>query len=92
MKRRGRTGLDLLLRQFVNPIILLLVGATFVSLALGDSVDAAIILVIVGLSGLLVSLHLRLVVALAAITAGYVLVTEAVKHHIVRTRASGAMD
>ena len=53
VKRRGRTGLDLLLRQFVNPIILLLVGATFVSLALGDSVDAAIILVIVGLSGLL---------------------------------------
>ena len=53
VKRRGGTGLDLLLRQFVNPIILLLVGATLVSLALGDTVDAAIILVIVGLSGLL---------------------------------------
>lgn len=45
--------LRLLLHQFRSPTTLLLLGATLLSLALGDLVDAAIILVIVGVSGLL---------------------------------------
>jgi Mg2+-importing ATPase len=48
-----RTGLVLLLRQFANPITLILVFATLVSAALGETTDAAIILAIVLLSGLL---------------------------------------
>ena len=43
----------LLLRQFGSPIVLLLVAAAFLSLLLHDPSDAAIILVIVAVSGLL---------------------------------------
>ncbi len=43
----------LLLRQFATPITLILVIATLVSAALGEATDAAIILAIVFLSGLL---------------------------------------
>ncbi len=50
----GRTGaFSLLPRQFANPIVLILIAATLVSLALGDFVDALIILMIVVASGLL---------------------------------------
>src|SRR5262245_34821334 len=48
-----RTDLVLLLRQFAHPITLLLVFATLVSAALGEATDAAIVLAIVLLSGLL---------------------------------------
>lgn len=48
-----RTELVLLLRQFANPITLILVFATLVSAVLGDATDAAIILAIILLSGLL---------------------------------------
>ena len=51
--QRRRTELVLLLRQFSNPITLLLVFATLVSAALGEATDAVIILAIVLLSGLL---------------------------------------
>ncbi|MBN9176051.1 MAG: magnesium-translocating P-type ATPase [Microbacterium sp.] len=43
----------LLARQFTSPIILILIGATVIAAALGDTVDAVIILTIVALSGLL---------------------------------------
>lgn len=43
----------LLLRQFANPITLILVSATLVAAVLGEATDAAIILAIVLLSGLL---------------------------------------
>ena len=43
----------LLLRQFANPIVLLLIAATLVSLVLGDIADALIILVIVCASNFL---------------------------------------
>ena len=43
----------LLLRQFLNPIILILIGAAVLSAILRDPTDATIILVIVLLSGLL---------------------------------------
>lgn len=50
----ARTGsLRMLARQFTSPIILILVGATILSGILGDWTDAAIILTIVLLSGLL---------------------------------------
>ena len=42
-----------LLRQFTDPIVLILIGASVVSLVLRDYVDAVIILAIVVLSGLL---------------------------------------
>src|SRR3954464_5539836 len=48
-----RTQLVLLLRQFANPITLILVIATLISAALGEATDAVIILSIVLLSGLL---------------------------------------
>jgi Mg2+-importing ATPase len=48
-----RSDVQLLLRQVANPIVLLLIAATLVSLLLGDLVDASIILVIVFASGLL---------------------------------------
>jgi P-type Mg2+ transporter len=48
-----RTDLVLLLRQFANPVTLILVFATIVSAALGETTDATIILVIIVLSGLL---------------------------------------
>ena len=48
-----RTQLVLLLRQFANPITLILIFATLLSAVLGEATDAAIILAIVLLSGLL---------------------------------------
>ncbi len=48
-----RTRLVLLLRQFASPIALILVIATVISAVLGETVDAAIILAIIVLSGLL---------------------------------------
>jgi Mg2+-importing ATPase len=51
--RHHRTELVLLLRQFATPITLVLVFATLISAALGEAVDAGIILAIVVLSGLL---------------------------------------
>ncbi len=50
--RRAR-GARLLLAQFTSPIILILVGATVVSMALGDTTDGGIILAIIVASGLL---------------------------------------
>ena len=50
---RGSGPLHLLLRQFTQPISLILIGATVLSLVLGDVLDAVIILVIILLSGLL---------------------------------------
>jgi Mg2+-importing ATPase len=50
---RHRTELVLLLRQFATPITLILVFATVASAVLGEVTDAAIILAIVLLSGLL---------------------------------------
>ncbi|MFT3716559.1 MAG: magnesium-translocating P-type ATPase [Gordonia sp. (in: high G+C Gram-positive bacteria)] len=51
---RSRTATwRLLARQFTSPIILILIGATLLSGILGDWLDAAIILTIVVLSGLL---------------------------------------
>ncbi|MEN6343313.1 MAG: magnesium-translocating P-type ATPase [Methanospirillum sp.] len=52
-RARRASPLLLLLNQFRSPTTLLLLGATLLSLALGDLPDAAIILVIVGVSGLL---------------------------------------
>ena len=52
-RHHRRTDLVLLLHQFASPITLLLVFPTLVSAALGETVDAAIILAIVLLSGLL---------------------------------------
>lgn len=49
----GSDTLSLLARQFASPIILILVGATVLSGVLGDFTDAAIILAIITLSGLL---------------------------------------
>jgi Mg2+-importing ATPase len=50
--RRGGS-LALLVRQFTDPIVLLLVFAAVLAIVLGDLADASIILAIVGLSGLL---------------------------------------
>jgi Mg2+-importing ATPase len=50
---RRRRGLRLLLAQFANPIVLILAGATVLSMVLGDLTDGAIILVIILASGLL---------------------------------------
>jgi Mg2+-importing ATPase len=52
-RRRSASALSLLVRQFESPIILILVFASVLALFLGDLVDAAIILAIVLLSGLL---------------------------------------
>ncbi len=52
-----RTELVLLLRQFSNPITLILIFATLVSAVLGETTDAAIILAIILLSGLLSFWH-----------------------------------
>jgi Mg2+-importing ATPase len=48
-----RRGLRLLLGQFTSPIILILVGATVVSMVVGDVADGVIILAIILASGLL---------------------------------------
>jgi Mg2+-importing ATPase len=50
---RRRTQLVLMLRQFTTPITLILIVATLLSAALGETVDAGIILAIVIPSGLL---------------------------------------
>jgi P-type Mg2+ transporter len=46
-------AIRLLLAQFTSPIILILAGATVLSMALGDVVDGGIILAIIAASGLL---------------------------------------
>jgi P-type Mg2+ transporter len=51
--RRRHRGFRLFLAQFSNPIILILAGATVLSMVLGDLVDGGIILAIIGASGLL---------------------------------------
>ncbi len=51
--KKHATGLVLLLRQFTSPIILILIGAAVLSMFLRDMTDAAIILTIVLVSGLL---------------------------------------
>src|SRR6266481_2995179 len=51
--KKRTDALTLLLGQFSSPIVLLLLGATTISLFLHDTTDAAIILVIVVASGLL---------------------------------------
>lgn len=48
---RGHRGLRLLVAQFTSPIILILAGATVLSMALGDTVDGLIILAIIAASG-----------------------------------------
>jgi Mg2+-importing ATPase len=52
-ERRRSDVPALLLRQFTSPIVLILIAAAVLSLALHDPTDAAIILVIVFISGLL---------------------------------------
>ena len=52
-EHRRRPWIRLLLAQFTTPIALLLVAATIVSTALGDTIDGAIILMIVVASGVL---------------------------------------
>ncbi len=51
--RQRARGLTLLLRQFTNPIVLILIGAAALSAFLRDGTDAAIIIAIVVASGLL---------------------------------------
>jgi len=51
--KRRTNALTLLVSQFSSPIVLMLLGATVISLFLHDTTDAAIILVIVLASGLL---------------------------------------
>lgn len=51
--RRGSTDLELLVRQFRSPILLLLVAAAVLSEVLGETTDAAIITAIVLASGVL---------------------------------------
>jgi Mg2+-importing ATPase len=52
-RARRADALALLVRQFESPIVLILAFATILSGILGDAVDAAIILAIIGLTGLL---------------------------------------
>ena len=52
-ERGGRSLPTILAGQFVSPLVLLLIVASVVALAVGDQVDAGIILVIVVLSALL---------------------------------------
>ncbi|MBZ5637735.1 MAG: magnesium-translocating P-type ATPase [Acidobacteriia bacterium] len=51
--KKRTDALTLLLSQFSSPIVLMLLGATVISVFLRDNTDAAIILVIVAASGLL---------------------------------------
>jgi P-type Mg2+ transporter len=51
--QRDESPLRLLTRQFLSPIVLILVSATILSGVLGDWTDAIIILIIIVLSGLL---------------------------------------
>ncbi len=50
---RQTSSARLLARQFLSPIVLILVAATILAWALGDAVDSIIILVIILISGLL---------------------------------------
>jgi Mg2+-importing ATPase len=50
--KQASTG-RLLARQFLSPIIIILVIATVLAIALGDTIDSTIILIIIVLSGLL---------------------------------------
>ena len=52
-EHRRRPPLRLLASQFANPISLILISATVVSMALGDIADGAIIIAIIAVSGLL---------------------------------------
>ena len=47
------SDLRLLARQFLSPIVLILVAATILALVLGDTLDSSIILIIIVISGLL---------------------------------------
>ena len=51
--RRNGSPFQLLLRQFRNPIVIILVCASFISLFLADRTDAVIIFAIIAASGLL---------------------------------------
>ena len=54
MSREGRRGpLAVLIGQFASPLVLILVAASLVSIAVGDRVEAGIILAIVAMSALL---------------------------------------
>lgn len=52
-RSRRMSGLELLLRQFASPLVLMLLAAAVLSLALREPRDAVIILIIVVMSGLL---------------------------------------
>ncbi|UCH70724.1 MAG: HAD-IC family P-type ATPase, partial [Candidatus Bathyarchaeota archaeon] len=52
-KRKVRTGLFILLSQFKNPLVIILMGASIVAAFLGELTDATIIIVIVAINGLL---------------------------------------
>lgn len=51
--RPGRSRLRLLLAQFASPIMLVLIGATIISMLVGDAIDGAIIVAIIAASGVL---------------------------------------
>jgi len=52
-KRKVRTGLFILLSQFKNPLVMILMGASIVAAFLGELTDATIIIVVVAINGLL---------------------------------------
>ena len=52
-ERKASDALSLLLKQFTSPIVLILVVATVIAGALGDTTDTIIILAIIALSGIL---------------------------------------
>jgi Mg2+-importing ATPase len=52
-KSKQASDLRLLARQFLSPIVLILVAATILALVLGDKLDSTIILIIIVISGLL---------------------------------------
>lgn len=53
VERGGRTRLQILVEQFANILTLILLGAAMVSVALGEWVEAVVIVAIVILNGLL---------------------------------------
>lgn len=52
-KRKVRAGLFIFLSQFKNPLVIILIVASFVAAFLGELTDATIIIVIVAINGLL---------------------------------------
>lgn len=52
-EHRRRPALRILLSQFLNPVVLVLIGATIIAMILGDVVDGGIIVAIIAASGLL---------------------------------------